>query len=187
MKRVIALTVVCALLGMTELAQAGDAAAGKTKAVSCSGCHGTNGVSSSPNIPSLAGQQSAYLVLQLKAYKTGNRKDVIMSGQVLGLSDNDIENLAAYFVDLKPMTAKGEPALAAAGRSKYGACQGCHGTTGAGAGINPRLAGQLPGYTLLQMAAFKSGSRKNPIMNGIAASLSENDMKALAQYVAGLK
>lgn len=186
MRRLIALMVISTLPSMTELAQAGDAAAGKIKAAACTGCHGMDGVSDSPTIPSLAGQQPAYIVLQLKAYKTGNRKDATMNSLSSGLSDTDIENLTAYYVDLKPMTAKGGQELAAAGRARYGVCQTCHGSAGAGTGVNPRLAGQQPAYTLLQLEAFKSGDRKNPIMNAIAASLSENDMKSLAQYVAGL-
>ncbi len=81
--------------------QAGDAAAGKAKAVTCSGCHGAKGVSAIPSYPNLAGQKAQYLAAQLRAYKSGERKNGIMKGMTAALSEDDIENLAAYFASLK--------------------------------------------------------------------------------------
>ena len=93
------------LLGISVLsisAIAGDAAAGKAKAATCSACHGANGISQIPMYPNLAGQKAQYLVLQLKAFRDGERKNMIMSPMSAGLSDTDIDNLAAYYAGLNP-------------------------------------------------------------------------------------
>jgi cytochrome c553 len=93
-----------ALLGTLSLfagaAQAGDAAAGKAKAVVCAACHGANGISTIPTYPNLAGQKEAYLVDSIKAYRDGTRKNPIMAPMAAALSDEDIANLAAYFSSL---------------------------------------------------------------------------------------
>ncbi|HHB12706.1 MAG TPA: cytochrome c [Chromatiales bacterium] len=89
-----------ALIAASNAALAGDAAAGKAKSAACAGCHGANGVSAVPNYPNLAGQKEAYLVKQLKDFKSGARKDPTMSAMVAPLSDADIENLAAYYASL---------------------------------------------------------------------------------------
>jgi cytochrome c553 len=82
-------------------AVAGDIAAGKTKAASCAGCHGSDGISANPLWPNLAGQKAPYLVKQLKAFRDGGRQDPMMSAMAIPLSDADIENLAAYYSSLK--------------------------------------------------------------------------------------
>ncbi len=90
-----------ALSALSFGAQAGDVAAGKAKAGVCAGCHGVNGISSVPMYPNLAGQHAQYIVKQLKAFKSGERKDPVMAGMVAPLSDADMENLAAYYESLK--------------------------------------------------------------------------------------
>ena len=82
-------------------AVAGDIAAGKTKAASCAGCHGSDGISANPLWPNLAGQKAPYLVKQLKAFRDGGRQDPMMSAMARPLSDADIDNLAAYYSSLK--------------------------------------------------------------------------------------
>jgi cytochrome c553 len=89
------------LLTMAAGVQAGDAAAGKAKSSSCAGCHGMNGRSTMPSNPNLAGQKEAYLVKALKAYRDGQRKDPMMSSMAAGLSDADIEDLAAFYASVK--------------------------------------------------------------------------------------
>ena len=79
-----------------------DIASGKTKAASCAGCHGPNGVSTNPSYPSLAGQKEQYLVKSTKDYRDGKRKDAMMEGFVKGMSDADIDNISAYYASLKP-------------------------------------------------------------------------------------
>ena len=81
-------------------ASAGDAAAGKAKSMTCAGCHGANGISNNGMWPNLAGQKAGYLVKQLKAFRDGTRNDPIMSGMAKPLSDQDIDNLAAYYSGL---------------------------------------------------------------------------------------
>lgn len=82
-------------------ALAADAAAGKAKAATCAACHGAEGISANPMWPNLAGQQDAYLVKQLKDFKSGARKDPLMSPMAIGLSEDDMKNLAAYYSSLK--------------------------------------------------------------------------------------
>ncbi len=93
------------VLGMTSFGTAmagGDAAAGKTKATTvCAACHGANGISTNDMWPNLRGQKAQYIVKQLKAFKAGTRKDPLMSPQAAQLSDQDIENVAAYYSSLK--------------------------------------------------------------------------------------
>jgi len=90
------------LLVCTTAGAAGDVAAGKAKSVVCAACHGAEGISSNALWPNLAGQHAAYMVKQLKAFKSGARKDPVMSPMAAPLSDQDMENLAAYFASLKP-------------------------------------------------------------------------------------
>jgi len=84
-----------------SVAMAGDAAAGKAKAVTCAGCHGAAGISAIPNYPNLAGQKEAYIVKQLKAFKSKTRTDATMNAMAAPLSDADMANVAAYFASLK--------------------------------------------------------------------------------------
>ncbi len=92
---------IAATIVMAAPAYAGDAAAGKGKAVMCAGCHGADGMSMIPMYPNLKGQKEAYLAKQLKDFKSGKRNDATMKGMVMALSDADMENLAAYYAGLK--------------------------------------------------------------------------------------
>ena len=100
MKKVFAASIASLLLVTANASQAGDTAAGKSRAASCSGCHGANGISANPLWPNLAGQKEAYLVKQLKAFRDGTRSDPMMTPMAKPLSGADIENLAAYFSGL---------------------------------------------------------------------------------------
>ncbi|MCY7295714.1 cytochrome c [Alteromonas sp. a30] len=93
--------VVCTVVAATS-ASAADIGKGKAKAAMCAACHGQNGKAMIPNYPHLAGQNAKYIVKQLRAFKDGIRKDPIMSGMASGLSDEDMENLAAYYASMKP-------------------------------------------------------------------------------------
>ena len=98
----------------TLSAQAGDIARGKSKASACIGCHGTDGIGLSPEFPNLAGQKEAYLVKQLKLFKTGNRKDPTMNAMVAALNDQDMEDISAYFANLGAHTTTPSSTVAAA-------------------------------------------------------------------------
>lgn len=182
---------------------AGDAAAGKNKAAACGGCHGMDGNSPLPAYPKLAGQNEAYTVKQIKDFKANtDRQNPIMFGMVAALSDEDAADIGAYFqaqsVNAVPVF---DAAKATAGREMYKggdmqkgipACQACHGPTGSGtAGIGyPQLGGQYVEYTLLQLKAFKDGTRKNDdkmLMRSIVEKMSDEDIAAVANYIASLK
>jgi len=166
---------------------AADIKAGEQKAPMCFGCHGQNGNSSNAQWPSLAGQQETYLVNQLKAFKSGDRKNTMMQSMAANLSDDDINNLAAYFSSQKMASAGGDPTLAQSGKEKAGMCFGCHGTSAEGKGQFPRLAGQHPDYLVAQLKSFKEGSRISGPMQAVTASLAEEDYSALAAYFGSLK
>jgi len=188
---------------MSGAAMAGDAAAGKTKSAACGGCHGMDGNSPIPAYPKLAGQNEAYIVKQIKDYKANSdRQNAIMLGMAAALSDEDAADIGAYFQAQSVRDAAVfEADKIAAGRELYKggdmqkgipACQACHGPTGAGtAGIGyPSLGGQYVEYTLAQLKAFKDGSRKNDdkmLMRSIVDKMSDEDMTAVANYIASLK
>lgn len=164
-----------------------DIAAGKEKAGMCFNCHGPEGNSQNSNFPSLAGQKSAYLVNQLRAFRAGTRENGMMQNMTANLSDQDINNLAAYFGSVKNKSAGGDSDLAKKGQSKVSMCFGCHGNGAKGLGVTPRLAGQHPAYLKRQLQAFKDGSRKNGPMRGIANMLSADDMSAVTEHMGSLK
>lgn len=97
MKKIILASVACALIGGFGTVHAGDAAAGKAKSASCAGCHGPDGNSPNPMYPNIAGQHEQYLIKSIKAYKSGERSDATMKAMTAALSEQDIENLAAYY------------------------------------------------------------------------------------------
>jgi cytochrome c553 len=163
-----------------------DSAAGEQKAAACMGCHGPKGKSSSAQWPNLAAQQSTYIVNQLNAFKTGTRSNPMMQPMAANLSDDDINNLAAYYSSQPPVSAGGDPTLAKSGQTRASMCLGCHGSSAEGNGQFPRLAGQHPNYLVKQLSNFKEGVRKSGHMQAIAGTLSEDDMKALAAYFGSL-
>lgn len=167
-------------------ASAADLKAGEKKAQSCVACHGPDGNSSIAQNPTLAGQQTLYLINQLKAFKEGTRENSIMNGMAAGLSDEDIENLAAYFSSQSAKSAGGDSKLAKQGAAKFTMCMGCHGSSAKGNGQFPRLAGQQPEYIVKQLKSFKEGSRKGGPMPAIASGLSDEDIAALAAYLGTL-
>lgn len=174
----------CALFA--GAAQAADVGAGKAKSAACQSCHGPVGVSSGPLWPSLAGLNAGYIEGQLVKFRSGMRDDPVMRPIAEELGDADMQNLAAYFSSLQGKSAGGDPALAKLGKDKAGMCLGCHGNNAQGVGMAPKLAGQQPKYLAKQLTDFKKGARKAPQMNAMAQSLSDDDIKALAAYLASL-
>lgn len=184
-------------------AESGDIEAGKAKAGVCAACHGMNGVSVIPANPSLAGQVSGYIEAQLKAFKSGERKNPIMMGQVQMLNEQDMKNLDAYYSSLAPANpvvladADREQAELAfkiyrGGDVKRGvaACMGCHGPSGAGVPNNyPRVAGLNSQYLEQQLQAYKNGERVgyNGIMKDIAFKLTNEEIKQLSLLMSGLQ
>ncbi|MGR8930772.1 MAG: c-type cytochrome [Gammaproteobacteria bacterium] len=167
-------------------AQAADIGAGKSKSAACLGCHGSEGVSKSPVWPNLAGQKAGYIEAQLKNFKSEQRDNATMKAIAAGLSDADIQDLAAYFASVSGQSAGGDAAMAQTGKAKATMCMGCHGEDFQGNGQFPRLAGQHPQYLVKQLTDFRSGARKAGHMNAVAKTLSDEDINALAEYLGSL-
>jgi cytochrome c553 len=185
-----------------QTSTAGDASKGQPIAASvCAACHGTDGNSPIPANPNLAGQHASYLYKQLADYKSGQRKNPIMSGIVATLSEADMRNVAAYFAQQKPKpgAAKDRDLIQAGqrlyrgGNSQAGipACAACHAPNGVGIPIQfPRLSGQHVEYTVAQLQSFRSGERandSNSVMRTIAERMNDKTMAAVAEYISGLK
>lgn len=167
----------------------------------CGACHGADGNSTSPTYPNLAGQHPEYLNKQLHDFKAGARRNAIMAPNVTNLSPEDMLNLAAYFSAQQPKNRQAkDPALVAEGQkifkggnagSGVPACASCHGPAGAGIPVQfPRLAGQHSKYVLSQLKSFRSGDRANDggkMMQVIARKMTDQEMKAVAEYVSGLR
>ena len=172
----------------------------------CVACHGADGNSATSAYPNIAGQGADYLFKQLKEFKAEEgkpavRKNDIMAGMVAALSIEDMQSLAVYFSQqkVKPSAAT-DAKLVEAGRTLWRkgdfergipACAGCHGPTGAGIPVvYPRLAGQYAEYTATQLKNFRSEERSNDpgrMMRTIADKLSDKHIKALSDYIAGLR
>jgi cytochrome c553 len=199
------------VLSVTQCWAVGDIAAGETKTATCVACHGKTGNSAVPSFPKLAGLGEKYLTDQLRHIKSGERQIVEMTGLLDNSSDQDLQDMAAYYAsksiqlsgaqeitllgisDPKGALALGER-IYRAGNMQTGvpACTGCHSPLGTGnspAGY-PRLGGQHAAYIEKQLAAYRSGERNNGdnalIMQGVAAQLSDREIKAVANYISGL-
>lgn len=192
-----------ALLAATGVQAAEKVDPAKAKPIAqqvCAGCHAVDGNSVIPANPRLSAQHAAYLYKQLSEFKKGTRVNPIMAGMVAGLSDADMQNLAAYYAGQasKPAHAT-DMKLVEEGRKIYrggnkatntAACMACHGPSGAGIPAQyPRLAGQSVAYVEAQLKAYRSGERANDtngMMRAVASRLTDAEIKALAQYVSGL-
>lgn len=196
------------LLGFSAVAGAAehaghsaDAEAGKAKAMACAACHGADGNSMNPVWPKLAGQHAAYLEAQLHAFKSGERNNALMAGQVAALSPADMANLAAYYASLEQSPGVADEALVPAaeaiwrgGKAEAGvpACSACHGPQGLGNGpaAYPRVSGQHAAYAAASLKAYRDGSRAGTaaakMMSQVAQGLSDEDIDALASYISGL-
>jgi len=164
----------------------------------CAACHGADGNSTIAANPKLAGQSADYIAAQLAAFKAGTRPSPIMQGMAAPLTPEDMRAVGAYFQSQKPAPAFArDKALAQRGQQLWRAgnkaqgvpaCAGCHGAAGHGIPAQyPRLAGQHPELVLGWLKAYATGERPNQVMGPVAAKLSENDMRAAAEYISGLR
>jgi len=161
-------------------------AAGKAAAASCGGCHGENGVSKTPGMPSLIGFDPKYFVVAVKSYADGHRKDDTMKAMAASLKDADLRNVALFYALQKPQRAQTpNPGDQAAGKKAAADCAGCHGEAGVSTNpANPSLAGQDAAYLLTALKAYKSGARTEGTMKNAVAALDERTMKDLAAFYA---
>ncbi|HLR17197.1 MAG TPA: c-type cytochrome [Alcanivoracaceae bacterium] len=193
---------------------AGNIEAGKTKSATCAACHSVDGNSPSSAFPKIAGQGAPYMVKQLKDYKAGVREDATMFGMTAALSEQDMEDLAAYFASQTIKVGAADPELVEEGERLYrggnietgiAACAACHGPAGEGitAAKFPALGGQYAEYTELQLRAFRAAGRgdidapkyrRNDVedpealgmMQATAAKMTDREIKAVASYISGL-
>ncbi|MBK8016367.1 MAG: c-type cytochrome [Betaproteobacteria bacterium] len=179
----------------------GDSAKGQAAAAACAACHGPDGNSMIPTNPSLAQQHPEYIAKQLAEFKSGTRANPIMAGMAAMLTPESMNDVGAFFGQQKLRHAgTRDKDLAAKGQKLYRggdtargipACSGCHSPSGAGIPAQyPRLGGQHQEYTAAQLKAFRAGERANDansMMRAIAAKLSDAEISALSEYVAGLK
>lgn len=189
----------CLAEGAASPAAKPDLAKGEASfAAVCAACHAPDGNSVIPVNPKLAQQHPEYLVKQLQEFKAGKRVNAIMAGMSAALSDADMKNIA-YWVGSKKATpgAAAEKDLLLLGERIYRggimdrkvpACAGCHSPNGAGIPAQyPRLSGQHAEYAVAQLTGFRDGARANNVqMTEIAAKLNDREIKAVAQYIAGL-
>jgi cbb3-type cytochrome c oxidase subunit III len=165
----------------------------------CASCHGADGNSGAPVNPKLAQQHPEYLLKQLQEFKSGKRSNAVMKGFASDLSDEDMQNIAFWVTSKKskPGFAKDKELVALGERIYRGgiadrqiaACAGCHSPNGAGMPSQyPRLSGQHADYTASQLVALRDGTRKNSVqMSQVAAKMNDREIKAVADYIAGLR
>jgi cytochrome c553 len=198
---VIAPLLVLSCLGASAALAAGSAEKGEAKSTACIACHGSQGNSANPEWPVLAGQHEQYIHKQLQAFKSGARKNPLMSPMAMSLSDEDMADLGAYFQAQKPVGKEVEAAKLQLGQRVYRsgdpktgapACASCHGPTGAGnpPAAYPSLRGQYATYVAAQLRAYRAGTRQtdpNQVMRSVAGTMSDEQIDAVASYVQGLR
>jgi cytochrome c553 len=182
-------------------AQAGDPARGQQLSAACAACHGADGNSVNPEWPKLAGQHADYIYKQLMDYKAGRRENALMAGQVANLDEQDMRDLGAYYARQQMSPGTADESLAERGERIYrggipaagvAACTACHGATGKGnpAALFPMVGGQHAKYNADQLRYFRSAQRANDngrMMRNLASKMSDADIQAVAEYMAGLR
>lgn len=187
-----AFAVALPLLLLVSEATGADIEAGRQKAQVCTACHGPEGNSANPIIPSLAGQPAQFISIQLYQFREGNRKDAQMTPLAANLTNADMNDLAGYFSAQKAATPahKTNPANAAAAPklTQEFNCVQCHGPKLFGQQHIPRIAGQQYDYVKTQLRGFKASTRADldGNMTSAAQALSDKDIEILADYISGL-
>lgn len=203
MKHLLQFAIGLTLLTSLPVFAAGDAAAGQGKAAICAACHGADGNSAVPNWPKLAGQHASYIERQLVLIKGGQRTVPEMAGIVMGLSDADMADIAAYYATQSIKAGLADEALREVGEKIYRsgiadkdvpACLSCHGPAGEGnplAGY-PALAGQHEVYSAKMLGGFRAGQTwgeddsSSKIMTEVTIRLTDAEIAAVANYIQGL-
>jgi cytochrome c553 len=168
----------------------GDAEAGKSIGYSCLGCHGIDGYRNaypSYRVPKLGGQTASYLSIALRGYRDGTREHPTMIAQAASLTDQEIDDVAAYLAGLVDTSAKQGGAANVTPPQEAAVCTACHGQYGFSMGpMWPTLAGQHEDYLVKSLEAYRSGVRKDPVMMPMAANLTDQDIALLARYFSRL-
>jgi cytochrome c553 len=177
------------LMALAPFASRGQDAPASSQPQACFACHGPEGNSGTPEVPSLAGQPREFLVAQIHLFRDGGRVDAQMAPQIAKLTDPDIEALAAYFATIspKPPERPADPTASAAAEPLLdsGKCAACHGEALAGQLQAPRLAGQQRAYLIWQLRAYRDGKRlgTDDAMRDAAKKLSNRDINVLADHI----
>jgi cytochrome c553 len=199
------IALIWAVVAASNAFAAGDPAQGETLSAVCGACHGQDGATGlDPSYPNIAGQNEAYLTRQLRMIQTNDRNIALMAGQLTGKSDQDLQDLAAYYASLpaKLSQAQGDDAQIAKAEQIYrggiarkgvAACSACHSPKGTGnspAGF-PAISGQSSAYTIAQLTAYREGLRTSDesfggMMRGVAQGLTDGEIAVLADYLQGL-
>ncbi len=203
------LALILTLIASHSVWAEGDIESGKALATSktCVACHGSDGVSLIPDNPNLAGQHEGYLAKQLQEFKLGmtsggaeGRMNAVMGGMSIGLTDQEIADLAAFYASLTPSDGATSESSVEVGHQLYfagdaerglAACSACHGPRGNGTPSSgfPRISGQHASYVKAQLMQFRAGERDNDageMMRSIAMKLTDSEIDALADYLGGL-
>jgi cytochrome c553 len=185
--RLVGATSAALALALPALVHAeGDPERGRQIAYTCYGCHGIpsyKNVYPTYSVPKLQGQTPEYIVIALQAYRTGERAHATMHSQAATLSDQDMQDIAAFLAGA-PLKAGSQPKGEAPAKVTE-LCVSCHGPDGVGITPQyPSLAGQYADYLERALMDYRDGGRKNPVMGGFTASLSDADIKAVAAYYA---
>lgn len=192
----------CSLLSNAAQGE-GSVEKGQAKSAACAACHGPTGNSPNGMWPNLAGQHPIYIVRQLQAFKSGARTDPSMVAMAAPLSEEDMQDLAAFFAAQKATGLEADPAKVNEGERLYrgghqatgiAACAACHGPSGHGnpSASFPAIRGQHSAYVVAQLKAYRSGARKSDqaqgqMMRDVAHLLTDGQIEALASYVQGLR
>lgn len=159
----------------------------------CANCHGPNGNSLAPEIPNLAGQNAAYLQEQMRRFVDGRRKDVFMQGMIKAMSESERADTVAFLAaqNMQPQSTQNAPAAQVAMGKHYfeKVCFRCHGQQALGDAKVPRLAGQQPGYVVKSLKRYRDGTgeRLEPLMAANTKLMSDEQIAAVAAYVASLR
>ena len=204
MKISIQLLILLSVICSHAIFAAGDAAVGQTKSQPCAACHGADGNSVNPEWPKLAGQGAGYIVAQLQLFKDGTRQNALMQPQVAALSEQDMQDIAAYYADQIGTPGAADPDMVDQGEQIYRggiidkdvtACSACHSPTGAGNAPAkfPKLSGQHAAYTENRLRAYRAidptlvtSHAAAEIMVSVTERLTDAEIQALAQYIQGL-
>lgn len=182
---------IAALVAAPAADAAGDAQKGKELGYTCLGCHGIpnyNNVYPTYRVPMLQGQHPEYLVTALKAYRSGERSHGTMHAQAWSMQDQDMEDVAVYLAGSVVPTGGANAEPLGKPPAAVATCQACHGRDGVGImGIYPTLTGQHADYLEQSLKQYRSGARRNPIMQPFAAQLKPEEIREVAEYFARQK
>ncbi|PKO34808.1 MAG: cytochrome C [Betaproteobacteria bacterium HGW-Betaproteobacteria-7] len=163
--------------------------AGKRVTFFCANCHGDDGISKTPDVPNLAGQNPAYLLEQIRKFGAGERKDPFMQGLIKVLKDEERVQVAHYYASKTVPPSKGNPALIPHGKELFTKlCVRCHGENARGGDLYARLAGQKVPYLQVTIQRYRDGTgiRNNQLMAIATAPLKNDDITAIANYLTQL-